>query len=135
MCGILGACGIGSFALSVILRLGMHPKVSSATNIYMTFFGAASRTLVYLNLGAIDIPYASLLSVCGILGTVIGLTLLKRLLAKFERPSIIVFVLALCLGVSTIIVPIFDIKHMMAQVKEDISVTSFGTICPKVTTL
>ena len=102
---------------------------------YITLFGAASRTLVFLTMGVVNIPYAGLLGVCGILGIVGGLTLIKRLLAKFERPSIIVFVLAVVLGLSAIMVPVFDVKEMMEHVKENISVTSFGTLCPKVASL
>lgn len=135
--GVVGALGLGGSVVfnPVLLGLGVRPRVSSATSMYITLFGAASRTLVFLTMGVVNIPYAGLLGVCGILGIVGGLTLIKRLLAKFERPSIIVFVLAVVLGLSAIMVPVFDVKEMMEHVKENISVTSFGTLCPKVASL
>jgi len=130
--GVVGALGLGGSVVfnPVMLGLGVRPRVASATSMYITLFGACSRTLVFLLMGDVDLPYAGVLGLCGICGIIGGLTLIKKLLAKYERPSIIVFVLAVILGISAIMVPVFNVKNMLEHVKEHISITSFGSLCP-----
>jgi len=81
-------------------------------------------------MGVVNLPYAALLGCCGIVGIIGGLTIIKGIIAKYNRPSVIVFVLAVILGVSAVMVPIFNVKNMMAHVKEGISITKFGSLCP-----
>jgi uncharacterized membrane protein YfcA len=132
--GVVGALGLGGSVVfnPVLLGLGVRPRVSSATSMYITLFGACSRTLVFLTMGVVDLPYAGLLGCCGVLGIIGGLTLIKGIIAKYDRPSIIVFTLAVILGISAVLVPIFNVKNMMEHVKEHISITAFGSLCPHI---
>lgn len=131
--GVVGALGTGGTVVfnPVLLGIGVRPRVSSATSMYITLFGSISRTSVFLTMGIIDLPYGVLLGGCGVIGIIGGLTLIKNIIAKYERPSIIVFTLGFILTISSVLVPFFSVRNMKEDYKEHISVTAFGAMCPQ----
>ena len=54
---------------------------------------------------------------------------IKSMIEKYKRPSVIVFILAIILGLSAIAVPIFSIQNLMKSLDAGKSITAFGNIC------
>merc|ERR1712166_588853 len=129
--GLIGAMGLGgSVAFNpAMLKLGVPPRVTSATSQYITMFGAASRTFLFLAAGELDLPYSALLGVAGIISTILGLSLVKKLIDKYKRPSIIVIVLAIMLILSSILMPIFQGQALKLKTDKGISITKWGGFC------
>lgn len=108
--GIVGALGLGGGVVfnPLLLGLGVLPQVTTSTGMYMIMFGTFSSSLVYYSLGALIIPYAIIIGSMAVVGIILALYGLKKVLAKYNRPSVVVFVLSFILGVSAIMVPIFN---------------------------
>ena len=85
----------------------------TATGMYMIMIGTASSTFVYFYIGALVWSYAIMLGTLSMFSIVLGLHLIKVLVEKYKRPSLVVFVLASVLGISAIMVPIFNTQNMI----------------------
>jgi len=129
--GIVGALGLGGGVVfnPLLLGLGVLPQVTTATGMYMIMFGTFSASLVYFSIGALVVPYAALIGSCAVIGIIVALFFIKRLIEHYKRPSVVVFVLAFILGVSAIMVPVFNTLNMMKQVAAGIDITAFGKMC------
>mmetsp|Transcript_44763 Transcript_44763/g.132190 ORF Transcript_44763/g.132190 Transcript_44763/m.132190 type:complete len:118 (+) Transcript_44763:2-355(+) len=84
-----------------MLEMGMLPEVSSATSAYMILFTAAAATLQYALFGALRLHYASALFVIGLVGTLCGQFVVKKIIQRTNRQSLIVILIAVVIGSST----------------------------------
>jgi uncharacterized membrane protein YfcA len=109
--GIAGAIGLGGGTIytPLLLYLNVRPRVATATTLYITLFGRFAATLIYISIGWLSIPYALLIGGTSSVGIYFSMKVIKQMIEKYKRPSVIVFILAIILGVSAIAVPIFSI--------------------------
>ena len=126
-----GAFGLGGGAIfnPVLLYLGQLPKVVSATAMYMIMFSTLSSSVVYILLGTLNIYYGIWVSLWCVLGTLIGLNILEKIMAKYKRQSPIVFILAFLLGIAAIAVPTFGGMDIKEQYDEGIDIFKFKDFC------
>ena len=106
---VAGALGLGGGSIynPALLTLGVHPKVSGATGMYLVLFSTINTCLVnYLN-GYLNIPYACWIASWSLAGAFIGMALTDRVVKMTGKPSIIVWVLVFVFGISTIATPVF----------------------------
>merc|ERR1711871_1096579 len=90
-----------------LLELGLIPEVSASTSALMVLFIAASSSTQYTLLGMVDWNYAMILCVVSIAGSILGVTVVKWVVQKFNRVSIIIFVLATIISISSVLLPSF----------------------------
>ena len=97
------------------MYLNVKPRVTTATSLYITLFGRFGSTLVYLSLGWINLPYAITIGIVSSIGIYVAIKTIKEMIAKYNRPSLIIFVLAGILGISAIAVPVFNGINMIKE--------------------
>ena len=128
---VAGALGLGGGVIfnPLLLAMGVPPKVSSATGMYIITFSKIATCLIYLLYGLLQMDYALWIAFWSTVGAVAGLKGANWYMQKFGRQSIIVFCLTFILVISSIGVPFFGIIDLKkkADVGEDIK--AFGSIC------
>ena len=77
---VAGALGLGGGSIynPALLTLGVHPKVSGATGMYLVLFSTINTCLVnYLN-GYLHIPYAIWIATWSLFGSFAGMALTDK---------------------------------------------------------
>ena len=106
---IAGALGLGGGSIynPAFLEMGIHPKTSSATGMFLVLISTInSVTINYLN-GYLDIEYGLWVSSFALLGSILGMMGTDYVVRKTGKPSILVWLLTFVFVVSTITTPIF----------------------------
>ena len=128
---VAGALGLGGGSIynPALLTLGVHPKVSGATGMYLVLFSTINTCLVnYLN-GYLNIPYASWVASWSLAGSIIGMALTDKLVAMTGKPSIIVWVLVFVFIISTIATPVFGGLDLSNQHHAGVNIFGFNDLC------
>ena len=84
-------------------------------------FSTFASSFIYISYGALDVPFAIWLGIWSVIGILLGVTIVNSLIARYNRQSLIVFILCLVLAVSAVLVPIFngmEVVHDMEQGKD-----------------
>merc|ERR1711865_953256 len=81
--------------------MGVLPEVTQATAAFMIFFTASSATVSYALYGLIIWSYAFAYFALGVVFTAIGQIVVFSIVERTGRASVIVYLIALILGVST----------------------------------
>jgi len=107
---VSGALGLGGGSIynPLLISMGVPPTVSTSTGMYMIMLSSTVSSCLYIMFGRLDIPFGLWLGFWTTIGIVFGLKVIKNLMKKYERQSIIVFVLVGVLLASAILVPIFS---------------------------
>lgn len=106
--GILaGTLGIGGGMVinPVLLKEKFSPEVSAAVSGFVVFFTSLSTTTQFIIAGAFDLEFAFFIFIFSGIGSFIGNVVFKRILKHYNKPSILVWVLFILLGVSACILP------------------------------
>lgn len=106
--GILaGTLGIGGGMVinPVLLKEKFSPEVSAAVSGFVVFFTSLSTTTQFIIAGAFDLEFAFFIFIFSGIGSFIGNVVFKRVLKYYNKPSILVWVLFLLLGLSACILP------------------------------
>ena len=73
---------------------------------YMILFSSTSTTVAQIFFGGLPIQLALWISMWSIVAIFISLKIIKKVIDRFNKPSIVVIVLAIVLGLSAIMVPV-----------------------------
>lgn len=105
---VSGALGLGGGSIfnPLMISMGVPPSVSTSTGMYMIMFSTAASSIIYISYGAMDGQFAIWLSAWSTLGILSGITIINKLMKRYKRQSILVFVLVIVLGLSALLVPI-----------------------------
>ena len=128
---VAGALGLGGGSIynPALLAMGIPPKVSSATGLYLVTFSKIASVLVYFLDDLLDIPYGLWIGFWSCFGMVLGLCMAQCYMKKTGRQSIIVWVLVFLLFVSTIAIPIFGGISLQKEADEGKDLMAFQDIC------
>ena len=128
---IAGALGLGGGVLfnPMLLHMGVPPKVSSATGMYMVTFSKVATTFLYLVFGLLTIDYGLWIAFWSSVGTILGLAVANWYMNKFQRQSIIVFFLAFVLFISVVCVPIFSGTKLAKLAADGFDIHAFKPLC------
>lgn len=88
----------------LMLEMGVLPDVAAATSATMILLTSASACMVYFTFGTLQYDYAVVLAVCGFLTTLVGQLVVYKIIKLLGRRSIIVFAMALFMGMSSVVV-------------------------------
>ena len=88
-----GMFGVGGGIVKgpLMLAMGVHPKVSSASSACMILFTSFTATTSFLVFGLLDMDYAVICMSLGFTATLVGQIGLFYLMEKFQRNSYIAF--------------------------------------------
>ena len=116
-----GALGLGGGSIfnPVMMSLGVHPLVSTATSMYMIMYSTAASTVMFLSYGTFNLSFAMWLSMWSSMGIIVGVSIVEYLIKRYKRQSILVIILTVILGISAIIVPYENIQRILNQKEED----------------
>lgn len=106
---IAGALGLGGGSIynPAFLAMGVHPKSSGATGMFLVMISTINSVVInYVN-GYLQIEYAVYISFFALLGSIVGMLATDKVVAKTGKPSILVWLLVFVFLISTISTPIF----------------------------
>jgi uncharacterized membrane protein YfcA len=116
--GMVGVGG-GIVMNPVMLRLGMRPEVSTATSSFMVLFTSTISMLQYAIAGKLDPFYGFITLAFSLVGSTLGILVLKKIIEKYKRASIIVMLLALILSACAIVIPTWGIYNYTRSNQSD----------------
>lgn len=122
--GIGGAIVIGP----LLLTLGFNAAESTATASFLALFTSLSAMVQFLIMGVIKWDYAFLLNIIGIFSMYYGLKLVNYI-KKIDKQSLIVFVLAFLIFLSTFLIVISGVKNIMNDYREGKDVLGVKPLC------
>jgi len=97
----------------VLIGLGVLPTVASSTGMYMIMFSSFLNTLTFYLFKLLPVDYALWLGLWCSIGIYIFLAIVGKIVKKYDRQSIVVFILALVITLSTVIVPSVNILYLV----------------------
>ena len=130
---VAGALGLGGGVIfnPLLLSMGVPPKVSSATGMYLITFSKIVTCVIYFLYGELVMDYALWASFVAAVGSIAGLASVNWYMNKFGRQSIIIFCLTLILGLSVIGVPVFGAQNLIKAHEDGQDIYGFKNICDK----
>ncbi|KAL5558810.1 hypothetical protein UlMin_035021 [Ulmus minor] len=116
---IAGLLGIGGgFVMGpLFLELGVPPQVSSATATFGMTFSSSMSVIEYYLLNRFPVPYALYFTAVAAIAAYAGQTLMHWLIQKSGRASLIIFVLAFIVLLSTLSMGGSGIANMIGMIQ------------------
>lgn len=108
--GFLGTMlGFGASLLvaPILVQWRLRAPVIAPTAALMTLIGSAMAVMQFGIQGTLDGPYAGWLAMVALLGSLVGVLGITHLMKKLGRPSILVLILAVVLGIAMVMVPVY----------------------------
>lgn len=112
--GMLGIGG-GTILNPIFLIIGIRPEVTAATSSFIIFFTSSLSLLQYSVAGLIYYTYGMLLFIVSFIGSALGVIIVKKIVIKYERASIIVLCMAMILALSAIAILYYGITNFIDQ--------------------
>ncbi|CAH2038248.1 unnamed protein product, partial [Thlaspi arvense] len=106
LAGVLGGLfGIGGGMLisPLLLQIGIAPEVTAATCSFMVLFSSTMSAIQYLLLGMEHAGTAAIFALVCFVASLVGLMVVKKVIAKYGRASIIVFAVGIVMALSTVL--------------------------------
>lgn len=128
---VAGALGLGGGVIfnPLLLAMGVPPKVSSATGMYIITFSKIATCVIYMLYGLLQLDYGLWIALWSTMGAVAGLKGANWYMEKFGRQSIIVFCLTFIMCISAVGVPFFGILDLKKKAESGENIKEMGSIC------
>lgn len=122
-----GMFGIGGGIIKgpLMLAMGVHPAVASATSACMILFTSFTATTTFSVYGLMVEDYAIVGAILGFCATLLGQTVMSRLLRKSKRNSYIAFSIGFVVLLSAGLMALESVLHLVSDEEDD----EFGGIC------
>lgn len=123
LCSIAGLAagmfGIGGGIVKgpLMLEMDVEPKVTSATSATMILFTSSGASVSYLIFQQLNLHYASVLFVLGMVFTLIGQLSLNAIVKRYNRSSLIILVIGATVFLSAIFMGIESSSSIIELVK------------------
>ncbi|KAG2763635.1 hypothetical protein PC129_g14977 [Phytophthora cactorum] len=129
--GLLGIGG-GMVKGPIMLEMGILPPVQSATANFMILFTSSSTTLQFaINgqfPGQLQYDYMAWFALMGCIGGFCGQKVVAYLVKKYRRESIMVYLLAVTIGLSALAMGIIGLKSTIRDIEKGVHL-GFNGIC------
>lgn len=109
----------------LMLAMGIHPAVASATTSCMILFTSFTATTTYAVYGILVHDYAVVFIVLGLVCTAVGQLVMSRLVKKTNRYSYIAFSIGVVILISALLMTLQSLLHLMS---DDVS-KEFTDLC------
>ncbi|KAL3674117.1 hypothetical protein V7S43_000064 [Phytophthora oleae] len=129
--GLLGIGG-GMVKGPIMLEMGILPGVQSATANFMILFTSSSTTLQFaINgqfPGELQYDYMAWFALMGCIGGLCGQKVVAYLVKKYRRESIMVYLLAVTIGLSALAMGVVGLKSTIRDIEKGVHL-GFNGIC------
>ena len=115
---VAGLFGIGGGIVKgpLMLALGVHPAVASATSAAMILFTSSTATMCYMIFGLLVYDYAIACFLVGFVATLAGQTIMTVLMKKYgQRHSYIAFSIGIVVAISAICMTVESVIAIKEQ--------------------
>ncbi|GKY96259.1 hypothetical protein MPSEU_000585600 [Mayamaea pseudoterrestris] len=101
---VAGLFGIGGGIVKgpLMLALGVHPQVASATSACMIFFTSCTAAFSFMIFGLLTLDYAIAFLLIGFVSTCVGQSVLSLLMRRHQRHSYIAFSIGIVIALSAV---------------------------------
>ncbi|GJP30175.1 hypothetical protein CLOM_g22943 [Closterium sp. NIES-68] len=130
MGGLLGIGG-GMVMGPVLLELNIPPQVTSATSTFIVVFSSSLSVVEFYLLGRIPIKVASYFCLLAMVAAVSGLSIVRSIVIRSGKASIIIFALASVIGSSAIVLGAIGGLHVLNDWKHG-EAMGFRPLCNQV---
>lgn len=116
LAGLIGSVvGVGGAIVinPILLRIGVLPEVMTATSSFMILFNAGISSLQFAIAGKIELYYGLWTIFFSFFGSGVGVFLLKKLVDRYKRSSLIIILLAFLMGLCGVVLPIYGIVNLV----------------------
>lgn len=125
-----GMFGVGGGIVKgpLMLAMGVPPEVAVATSATMILFTSMSASVIFISFGALPTDYGVLLFFVGAIFTATGHLLTSFLQKHLQTKSLIVWIMAFTMGLSSLVLAIqggMAVKHAI----DEHSLWNWGNIC------
>ena len=128
---VAGALGLGGGSIynPALLSLGVHPKASGATGMFLVLFSTINSVVLNFLNGLLDVKYACWITAFSLVGSILGMAGTDKVVKMTGKPSILVWVLVLVFVLSTISTPIFGGFSLKKQADDGEDIFAFNPLC------
>ena len=109
LAGILaGTLGMGGGIIinPMLINLGISPEISTAASNVVVFFTSLSTSSQFFMLGGISLSNVFLVLILSGFGAFLAAVYLDEIIRAYKRPSILVWILAIMLMISSVTIPV-----------------------------
>ena len=104
----------GAFILSpMLLSIGVNPLVSASTCMFMMIFTTSVSMFMFFIYGNLNVQYTLFICIWTGIGVVLGLFVIKQIMKRYKRPSLVAFALALAVVIATTFSIYSNIKSLL----------------------
>jgi uncharacterized membrane protein YfcA len=109
----------------LMLAMGVHPAVASATSACMILFTSFTASTTFAVYGMLVKDYAIVFLVLGLVSTAFGQKVMSRIVKKTKRNSYIAFSIGTSVLLSALLMTMQSVMHMMSDKVDE----EFSGIC------
>lgn len=113
----------------VMLELGLLPEVSTASSSFMILFTSSIAIIQYLTADMVDVEYGIWVGCLAVVGSAIGVLVLKKLVTKYQRSSLLVLLLAVILAVAAVVIASYGIYDIIDKEEKGEAEYGFSEFC------
>ncbi|CAI7777625.1 unnamed protein product [Closterium sp. NIES-53] len=128
MAGVLGIGGAPLFN-PFMLTLGIPPQITASTSVMMVLFGSSSVSLSFLFLHRLNLAYAAIFAPTAFIASLLGVTIVGRIVKSTGRASIIIFILTAIIAVGTTLTVVLGAPRIFDDVMNGRNLW-FHSLCP-----
>lgn len=116
-----GMFGIGGGIIKgpLMLAMGVHPAVASATSACMILFTSFTATTAFAVYGLLVYDYAVVCVILGFLSTLLGQHMMDYMLGKSKRNSFIAFSIGSVVLLSALLMTLQSVIHMLSDHEDE----------------
>ena len=128
---VAGALGLGGGSIynPALLTLGVHPKVSGATGMFLVLYSTINSVLIDFLNGFLDVKYACWITLYSLFGSILGMMATDKVVKMTGKASIMIWVLVFVFLISTISTPIFGGISIHQEAEEGTNIYAFTNLC------
>jgi ABC-type uncharacterized transport system YnjBCD permease subunit len=103
LCAGMFGVGGGIVKGPLMLEMGVHPQVASATSACMILYTTSTATVSFWIFGLLQADYAGVLFLIGVVATWVGQTLVNQYIKRSGRNSMVVFSIGIVIFLSCLL--------------------------------
>lgn len=112
----------------LMLYMGVHPFVASATCAVMIMFTSVAATTMFIAFGTLLWDYGLFLFVIGLVATVVGQFGVSYLVTKYKRVSLVSLSIGAVVALSTVLMAVQSVISLIESQRSTTS-SSTSTLC------
>lgn len=127
--GLLGA-GAGIIVGPVMLYFKIRPEISAANSSVIIIITSSISCILFFNADLMVLDYAAWFLSFSMLGSGIGLLIIRKIVEKKKRVSILVILLGSVLMLSALMIPAYGVWNSIEMDKKGKFKLEFSEFCP-----